>query len=84
MASLHYHAIFISLLSSHYVAMSKGRNVTFNAMTDHELLDGMYEQIMLGCKADRDFKGEAYEVVTAGMTANSNGKYVLTKLMCSN
>lgn len=52
-----------------HVAMSpKKNNITFNALMEEELLDLMYEQVLLGCKADRGFKMDAYKYVTEAMT----------------
>lgn len=62
----------------------KKENITFNALMDEELLDLMYEQVLLGCKADRGFKMDAYKYVTEAMTKGSNGAYIVTKQSVQN
>lgn len=36
--------------------------VTFDVSMDEDLLDLMYEQVLLCCKAEHGFKAEAYEI----------------------
>ncbi|XXG72559.1 hypothetical protein AAC387_Pa07g1627 [Persea americana] len=56
----------------------KKKNIAFNAMMDEELLDLMYEQVLLGRKADCGFKMHAYKHVARTMTEHSDGVYILT------
>ena len=56
----------------------KKKNITFNALMDEELLDLMYEQVLLGRKANHGFKMDAYKHVAEIMTEHSDGAYILT------
>ncbi|XXG72922.1 hypothetical protein AAC387_Pa07g1915 [Persea americana] len=63
---------------------SKKKNIAFNAMMDKELLDLMYKQVLLGRKADRGFKMDAYKHVARTMTEHSDGVYILTSQAVQN
>ena len=51
---------------------------------DEELLDLMYEQVLLGRKADRGFKMDAYKHVAETMTEHSDEACILTSQAVQN
>ena len=62
----------------------KKKDIAFNAMMDEELLDLMYEQVLVGRKVDRGFKMDAYKHVARTMTEHSDGVYILTSQALQN
>ena len=62
----------------------KKTNIAFNALIDEELLDLMYEQVLLGRKADRSFKMDAYKHVAETMNEHGDGAYILTSQAIQN
>ena len=62
----------------------KKKNIAFNALMDEELPDLTYKQVLLGRKADRGFKIDAYKHVAETMTEHSDGAYILTSQAVQN
>lgn len=59
--------------------MSEKKIVAFEALINEEMLNLIYDHVLLGHKVDRGFKVEAYESVAAAMIEKSNGEYIMTK-----